>query len=72
MSRVVPHQMEAGGGSACWWVADGLVWFRCPNGHIGTLTDHGIDDGGHVEPSVQCMSCGYHEEHLQLAKWVGR
>lgn len=44
--------------------------FCCPNGHIGSLTDHEIGPDGKVTPSVVCPhdGCGFHE-FIQLEGW---
>jgi hypothetical protein len=47
------------------------AWFKCgKGGHLGTLTDHTIHPDGRVEPSVQCPSCGWHEDSVQLEGWA--
>lgn len=44
--------------------------FTCPNGHIGTLSDHDIAEDGSVSPSVVCPyeNCGFHE-FIRLEGW---
>lgn len=44
--------------------------FTCPNGHVGTLSDHTIADDGSVSPSVVCPyeNCDFHE-YIQLEGW---
>jgi len=46
------------------------VWFRCPNGHMGTLDDHIISYDGTVTPSVVCPEegCKFHE-NIKLDAW---
>lgn len=46
------------------------AWFRCPTGHLGTLTDHMIHPDGRVEPSVQCPTCKWHEDGIVLEGWA--
>lgn len=57
------------------WKADeyGGLWtifFKCSNGHIGTLGDHHIYADGKVSPSVVCPhdGCDFHE-HIILEEW---
>lgn len=44
--------------------------FTCPNGHVGTLSDHDIAADGSVTPSVVCSydGCDFHE-YIQLEGW---
>ena len=44
--------------------------FKCPNGHIGSLSDHTILESGLVMPSVVCPheGCDFHE-HIRLEGW---
>jgi len=44
--------------------------FACPNGHIGSLSDHEIADDGTVLPSVVCPheGCDFHE-FIKLEGW---
>lgn len=46
------------------WYKDnqGNTWLCCPNGHIGNLNDHDINENGVVKPSVQCpeSGCNFH------------
>jgi hypothetical protein len=44
--------------------------FCCPNGHIGSLSNHGIDSMGYVSPSVVCPEhgCSFHE-YIVLDGW---
>jgi len=45
--------------------------FCCPNGHIGSLSDHDIAADGTVSPSVVCSKegCNFHE-FIQLVDWA--
>lgn len=47
------------------------AWFRCPNGHYGTLTDHEIAADGTVSPSVACPEpgCTFHDM-VKLDGWT--
>lgn len=49
---------------------EGVVLMKCKCGRIGDLSDHKIDDGGKVEPSVVCMNadCNFHE-YVILDGW---
>lgn len=42
----------------------------CPSGHVSSLGDHSIGDGGLVEPSVVCAveGCDFHEM-VVLVDW---
>lgn len=42
----------------------------CPNGHLGILSDHMIDDDGKVSPSVVCPApgCNFHD-YVRLKGW---
>ena len=44
--------------------------FCCPNGQIGSLTDHEIQPDGTVQPSVVCPhdGCNFHE-FIKLEGW---
>ncbi len=46
--------------------------FCCPNGHIGTLSDHDIAADGIVSPSVVCPGrengCAFHD-WIKLEGW---
>ena len=44
--------------------------FTCPNGHIGSLSDHEILANGSVHPSVLCPAsgCSFHE-FITLEGW---
>ncbi len=44
--------------------------FCCPNGHIGSLSDHQILDNGLVMPSVVCPheGCNFHD-FIELEGW---
>ncbi len=46
------------------------VWMKCPNGHIGNLGDHEIEEDGTVTPSVMCDSrdCHFHDM-VKLMDW---
>lgn len=46
------------------------VWFRCPNGHVGTLWVHEIAPDGTVSPSVACPNpeCSFHDS-IRLENW---
>lgn len=46
------------------------AWFKCPNGHLGTLTLHDIAPDGVVSPSVGCpfSGCMFHD-HIKLIGW---
>lgn len=48
-----------------WMEEHERVTLRCPNGHVGDLSDHTIAIDGMVTPSVQCPKCGFHE-HVKL------
>lgn len=51
-----------------WWRdADGRFFASCQNGHINSLADHEVAEGGIVTPSVQCphVDCGFHD-HVVL------
>lgn len=60
--------------SGPWWrptwptVPTRSAWFKCPRGHLGTLTDHAIREDGRVEPSVKCPECPFHED-VTLEGW---
>ena len=54
-----------------WWRSNVSVWFRCPNGHYGTLGDHTVADDGMVSPSVECALCPFHDT-IQLSGWTPR
>lgn len=43
----------------------------CPNGHIGSLSDHDIAPDGTVSPSVVCPheGCTFHE-FIKLEGWA--
>lgn len=42
----------------------------CPEGHIGSISNHTIDDQGVVNPSVVCPweGCDFHD-FIQLEGW---
>jgi hypothetical protein len=44
--------------------------FKCPNGHIGSLSGHEIAEDGTVSPSVVCPheGCDFHE-FIKLGGW---
>ncbi len=46
--------------------------FKCPNGHIGSLSGHDIAQDGTVSPSVVCPEdgCDFHE-FIKLKGWEG-
>ena len=48
-----------------WQEINEIVYLRCPNGHVSRL-DHGIDEKGICNPSVQCPKCAFHESNLVL------
>ena len=51
--------------------SDGLTaTFTCPNGHMGSLSDHEILSDGSVHPSVLCTvdGCTFHE-FIKLEGW---
>jgi len=62
--------------SGTWWrtlakdTGEMTAWFRCPNGHFGTLSDHSIASDGTVSPSVVCpeKGCKFHE-NIKLEDW---
>lgn len=47
------------------------VWFRCANGHYGTLGNHDIAADGTVTPSVVCpeQGCVFHDT-VKLEGWM--
>lgn len=61
MSIEVPKANLNEYGRLGWQERREIVLLRCPNGHIGDISDHTILLDGTVEPSVQCPKCSWHE-----------
>jgi len=55
-----------------WSIQEGVVIFRCPNGHFADLSSWSIDASGKVAPSIDChgprLDCRFHE-FIELEGW---
>lgn len=69
--RIIPKGDDQTQAKGTWWRSyDRGIYFRCPNGHIGSLDKHQIYSDGDVRPSVDCPreGCDFHE-HISLEDW---
>jgi len=61
----IPKTIGRPVGGPAWWpvfhrAGANSILFQCPNGHVSSLSRHGLATDGLVVPSIGCSRCDYH------------